>query len=89
MNGLGDRPAEAGRGPWLAELSEAIDQAQQLARTLSSAAGQCPEAEDSYARLEAIRIEVENLRLGAWGGRPAEIDPIWSIFFPSTGRPVP
>lgn len=89
MNRLGDRSAEAGRGPWLAELSEAIDQAQQLARTLSSAAEHCPEAEDLYARLEAIRIEIENLRLGGWGGRPAQIDPRWSILFPSTGRPVP
>lgn len=88
MDRLGERPAEAGRGQWLAELSEAIDQAQQLARTISTALGHCPEAEDLYARLEAIRIEVENLRLGGWGGRPARIDPRWSILFPSIGRPA-
>jgi len=88
VNRLSERPAEAGRGRWLADLAEAIDQAQQLARTVSIAPGHCPEAEDLYARLEAIRIEVENLRLGGWGGLPARIDPRWSILFPSTGGPA-
>lgn len=82
MNRLGERPAAGERGRWLAELAQAVDQAQRLARTLSVAQGTCAEAEDLYGRLEAIRIEVEDLRRGGWGARPTRIDPLWTNLFP-------
>jgi hypothetical protein len=84
---LGDRPAAAARGRWLAELAEIVDQAQRLTRTLSVSRGSCAEAEDLYGRLELVRIEVEDLRRGGWGARPTSIDPRWTSLFPWTGRP--
>ena len=82
MNRSGERPAAAERGRWLAELAHTIEQAQHLARKLSVSKGSCAEAEDLYGRLEAIRIEVEDLRRGGWGARPTRIDPLWTSLLP-------
>ena len=75
MDRLGDRPAAAERGRWLAELAQAIGEAQLVARSLSVSNGSCPESELLHGQLELVRIEVEDLRRGGWGARPTEIDP--------------
>ena len=87
MNRLGQRPAAAERGRWLAEIAEAVAEAQRLARSLSISKGSHAEAEDLYGQLELLRIEVEDLRRGGWGARPTRIDPIWANLLPWTGRP--
>ncbi len=81
-----DRAAAGERGRWLAELAGAVDQAQRLARTLIVLKGSCAESEALYGRLEAVRIEVEDLRRGGWGARPMKIDPLWTSLF-SLERP--
>lgn len=87
MNPLGERPAATERGRWIAQLVLTIGHAQKQARTLSVSRGNCAEAEDLYGRLEAIRIEVEELRRGGWGVSPKRIDPRWTNLFPWTGGP--
>lgn len=87
MNRFGERPAAAERGRWLAELAEAVTEAQRLARSLSIAKGNHAEAEDLYGRLELVRIEVEDLRRAGRGARRASIDPFWANLFPGNGRP--
>ena len=74
--------AAAERSRWLAELAEAIAEAQRLARTIGVPEGSCAPANALYERLEAVRIEVEALRRGGWGNQPAEIDPLWTSLFP-------
>lgn len=81
MTELGDWTVAAERSRWLAELAEAVAQAQWLARALGAPAGNCLPAEKLYGRLESIRIEVESLRRGSWGTRPTEIDPQWMSLF--------
>lgn len=78
MNRFSDRPASAARAQWLAELAQAIADAQRLARTPSIPKANCAEVEALYRRLELIRIEVEDLRRGSWGARPGKIDPRWT-----------
>jgi hypothetical protein len=75
VNRLGDRPATAERARWLAELAQAIGEAQRVARSLSASRGHCPESALLHAQLELVRIEVEELRRGGWGARPIRIDP--------------
>lgn len=87
MNQSGERPAAAERGRWLAELAEAVTEAQRLARSLSIVQGNHAEAEDLYGRLELVRIEVEDLRRGGRGARLARNDPFWASLFPWNGRP--
>ena len=84
---LGDRPAAAERGRWLAELAQAIGEAQRVARSLSVSKGRCPESELLHGQLELVRIEVEDLRRGGWGARPTKIDPHWTNLFPWKIRP--
>jgi hypothetical protein len=63
------------RARWLAELGEAIAQAQKLAWRLGVAEGDSEEARALYARLEVVRTEVESLRFDGWGDVRREIDP--------------
>jgi hypothetical protein len=62
---------------WLDELAGAIAQAQRLTWNLGVAEGDSEEARTLYARLEAIRGEVESLRFGDWAEIRPEIDPKW------------
>jgi len=41
------------------------------------AEGDCDDARELYGRLEALRDELESLRLGDWVAVRKEIDPIW------------
>ena len=65
------------RARWLAELAQAIAQAQRLAWRLGVAEGDSEEARDLYARLEAVRTEVDSLRFGRWVDVGQEIDAAW------------
>ena len=62
---------------WLDELIQTIGQAQRLAWSLGMEDGDCEEARELYARLEAVRTEVEALRYGDWLGVRKEVDPNW------------
>jgi hypothetical protein len=62
---------------WLDELAQAIGQAQRLAWRLGVEDGDCVEARELYARLEAARSEVEALRYGDWVDVRKEADPAW------------
>ena len=86
MNQMGERPATGERGRWLAELAQAIAEAQRLARSLGVSRGNCAEAEDLNGRLELVRIEVEDLRRGGWVTRATETDPQWTNLFPWNRR---
>ena len=81
-----ERTAAVERGQWLADLAQAVDQAQRLARTLIVLKGNCAESEALYGRLERVRIEVEDLRRGVWRAHPMKIDPLWISLF-SLERP--
>jgi hypothetical protein len=61
----------------LAELIRAVTEAQRVAWRLGVAEGDCNHARELYGRLEAVRDELESLRLGEWVAVRKEIDPIW------------
>ena len=66
-------PAElpgVARAQWLAELSEALDQAHHLMWKLA--------AMELYLRIEAARLEVQAFRLGRRYQMTDDIDPKWS-----------
>lgn len=54
--------AAASRARWLAELADAIENAQRLAWQLGTATRPSPEARELYGRLESARVEVESMR---------------------------
>lgn len=63
------------RARWLAELAQAIAQAQKLVWSLGVIDGDDEEACELYARLEAVRSEVDSLRFGGWVR--TEVDAKW------------
>ena len=66
----------AQRARWLAELGDALDDARRLMKQLGAAEGQI-EAVELYARIEAVRLEVQAMRLR----RPPlrqDFDPQWT-----------
>ena len=77
MQGAPDQVVALERARWLAELIRAIAEAQKLAWRLGVAEGDCDDARELYGRLEALRDELESLRLGDWVAVRKEIDPIW------------
>ena len=77
MHRAPDQVVALERTRWLAELAQAIAQAQRLAWRLGVAEGDSEEARDLYARLEAVRSEVDSLRFGRWVDVGQEIDPAW------------
>ncbi len=68
----------AGRAQWLAELSEALDQAHKLMWKLGIGEGGGPAAMELYLRVEAARLEVQALRLGRRYQMAEDIDPQWT-----------
>ena len=77
MQGPPDQVVALERARWLDELTRAIAEAQKLAWRLGVAEGDCDDARELYGRLEALRDELESLRLGDWVAVRKEIDPIW------------
>ena len=58
-------------------VGDAVDQAQKLAWRLGVAEGDSEEARQLYARLEAVRAEVDSLRFGGWVEVRGQIDIAW------------
>ena len=56
-------PSEAERARWLADLSEALEDAQQLLQRLGISATDNPLAMELYLRIEGARFEIQALRL--------------------------
>ena len=77
MQGAPDQVVALERVRWLDELILAVSEAQKLSWRLGVAEGDCGEARELYSRLEALRDELESLRLGNWVAVRKEIDPIW------------
>jgi hypothetical protein len=71
----GEGPA-AQRAQWLAELAEALDEARRLMKRLGAAEGQL-ESIELYARIEAVRLEIEAIRLGRRYMARDAFDPEW------------
>jgi hypothetical protein len=65
----------AARAQWLAELSDALEEAHDLMWKLGIGDGGGPAAMELYLRLEAARLEVQALRLGRRHHLAEEIDP--------------
>jgi hypothetical protein len=75
-----EHPA-ANRARWLAELAEALDEASVLVRELGSSADAADTAE-LYARIEAVRVQVEAMRVSRRSGGGADFGPEWSKDLP-------
>lgn len=63
------------RARWLDDLAQAVAQAQKVAWTLGVAEGDSEVARALYARLEAIRSELESLRFGRRPGVRKQVNP--------------
>jgi hypothetical protein len=70
--------AVAQRDRQLAELLQAVNQAEQLAITLCNSPGSAKEAQLLFGRLERVREEVEHLQIGSGAVPFDEIDPKWT-----------
>ena len=90
MHRAPDQVAALERTRWLAELAQAVAQAQKLAWRLGVAEGDSEEARALYARLEAVRNEVDALRFDGWTDVRREIDSAWlENLIPDAWRPRP
>lgn len=81
MNRLGEGAAAAERSRWLAELAQAVDQAQRLARTVGDSESNAAQAKELFGRLESVRIEVEALRRATGVTRSVDFDPMRTNLF--------
>ena len=68
------------RARWLAELAEALEQAQRLAWLVGQESG--GEAMELYGRLESVRLEVQSLQLGRLKASGDEASADWTRGFP-------
>jgi hypothetical protein len=65
----------ADRARWLAELAQALDEAQRLFRQLDMRTIPRADAFELYMRIEAARLEVQSLRLSRSLRERAEMSP--------------
>jgi hypothetical protein len=70
----------AQRARWLGELADALDEARRLVKELGAAEGKV-DAVELYARIEAVRIEVQAIRIRRAAGAP-EFSPEWTKDIP-------
>jgi hypothetical protein len=70
----------AQRAGWLAELSDALEEARQLINQLGDTEGSIDAAE-LYARIEAVKLEVQAMRIKRSGGG-ADFGPEWTKGIP-------
>jgi hypothetical protein len=66
----------AERARWLAELADALDEARDLVRQLGIEEGRI-DAIDVAARIEAVRNEVQTMRLMSSSSGRRDFDPEW------------
>ena len=71
----------AQRARWLAELADALDEARQLIKRLGAAEGRI-DAVELYARIEAVRLEVQAMRLRRPAFREQNLGSEWTKDFP-------
>jgi acyl-CoA reductase-like NAD-dependent aldehyde dehydrogenase len=71
----------AHRARWLAELAEALENARALVKQLGALEGRI-EAVELHARIEAVRFEVQAIRLAAKTATATRTDPEWSKNLP-------
>lgn len=71
----------AQRARWLAELSDALDDARYLVNQLGAGDGRI-EAVELYARIEAVRLEVQAMRLRRICGGSEDFGPEWTKDIP-------
>lgn len=81
MNRLPLEVAAAQRARWLAELAEALEDARALVKQMGAAEGRI-EAIELYARIEAVRFEVQAMRLGRGAAVGANSSPEWTRSLP-------
>jgi hypothetical protein len=72
----------AERARWLAELSDALEQAQALVWRLGPAEGRRIDALDLSVRLETARAQVRSLRLSRASEPSEDSNPDWSNRLP-------
>jgi len=70
--------SSAGRARWLAELSDALQQAHDLMWKLGMGDAGGAAAMELYLRVETARLEVQALRLGRRYDKPQEIAAEWT-----------
>ncbi len=81
MNPFFSSDATAARDKRMADLLETVHQAQQVARALCNSRDNDNEVKLLFGRLEAVRLEVEQMRRN--GAVPfEEIDPKWTGLLP-------
>ena len=81
MNPFFSSDATAARDKRMADLLETVHQAQQVARALCNSRDNDNEVKLLFGRLEAVRLEVEQMRRN--GAVPfEEIDPKWTGLIP-------
>jgi hypothetical protein len=71
----------AQRAHWLAELAGALDDARHLVKELGAEEGRI-EVVEIYARIEAVRLEVQAMRLRRTYGGGEEFGPEWTKDIP-------
>lgn len=86
MCGVPAEKSAVGRARWLAQLSDALNDARAALASLSLRDDQWPEARDLFVRIEAARVEVEMLRLSRSLNVRSEISPKWTEISPWTDR---
>lgn len=69
------------RARWLAELAAALEEARQLTKKLGADEGRV-EAVELYARIEAVRLEIQAMRLTRLSGGGGSFDPDWTKDLP-------
>lgn len=89
MDQESEQNSAALRAQWLAELAEALDEAQRLAWALGGASGLSIERQKLHARIEAARIELDHLRRGRQTRLRGETDPYWTRLGLWNGPPDP
>ncbi len=77
MHRAPDQVVALERARWLAELGRAVVEAQRLAWRLGVVDGDSEEARKLYARLEAVRLELDALRFNGWVAVRKEADAPW------------
>ena len=71
----------ARRSRWLAELAAALDDARRVTKTLGADDGRI-EAVELYARIEAVRLEIQAMRLSRLSGGGVNLHPEWTKDIP-------
>ena len=66
------------RARWLAEVAQALNEAQSLVTRLNQGVADQPEGAELYLRIEAARLEVQSLRLSRSLQPRQEFGPEWT-----------